>query len=55
MADSLARVKRAAARRSRAEEEWRAAVRAAVEEHSHRAVAAAAGISHTRVQQILRE
>ena len=55
MADSLARVKLATVRRSRAEQEWRTAIREAVAEHPQRAVAAAAGVSHTRVQQILRD
>lgn len=52
----LIRVKRATVKRRAAESEWRAAIRGAVSEgQSHRAVAEAAGVTHTRVQQILRD
>ena len=55
MSDSLARVKRATASRFRAEQEWRTAIRVAIADgHSQRSVATAAGVTHTRVQQILR-
>jgi plasmid stability protein len=51
----LTRVQRATVKRRAAEAEWRAAIRAAVAGgSSHRAVAEAAGVTHTRVQQILR-
>jgi regulator of protease activity HflC (stomatin/prohibitin superfamily) len=53
--DPLTRMRRATARRSAAEKDWRAAITEAVAEgKSQRAVAEAAGVSHTRVQQILR-
>lgn len=52
----LTRVRRATARRSAAEAEWREAVREAVRAgESLRAVAAAAGVSHVRVLQVTRE
>lgn len=53
--DSLIRVRRAAARRSRSEQEWREAIQAAVSEgKSLREVAKAAGVSHVRVLQLTR-
>jgi transposase-like protein len=52
----LTRVRRATARRSRTETEWREAIRQAVADgHTLRAVAEAAGVSHVRVLQITRE
>lgn len=52
-ADRLARVRRATARRARAEEEWRAALKAARQDGmSLRQIATAAGVSHVRVQQL---
>lgn len=48
----LTRVRRAAERRTRSEQEWREAIRAALAHHSLREVADAAGISHVRVLQI---
>ena len=54
--NSLIRVRRATARRSRSEQDWHEAIKAAVSEgKSLRAVAQAAGISHVRVLQITRE
>jgi len=54
-ADPLTRVRRATARRSRSETDWRASIAAAIAAgKSQREVARAAGVSHTRVQQILR-
>ena len=56
MADPLTVVRRATARRSRSEQDWREAVKTAVSEgQSLRAVAGAAGVSHVRVLQITRE
>ncbi len=53
--DPFVRVRRATARRSRAEDEWRDAIRAAVAEgNSLRAVGKAAGVTHWRVLQITR-
>jgi hypothetical protein len=57
--DALARVRRATATRARLidreTERWRETIRQAVAEgHSQRAVGEAAGVTHTRVQQILR-
>lgn len=52
---ALTRVRRATARRSRSEDEWKAAIRAAVDAGlSLRQVAAAAGVSHVRVLQLTR-
>lgn len=54
--DSLIRVRRAAARRRASDTHWREAIRQAIRDgHSQRTVANAAGITHTRVQQILRD
>jgi transposase-like protein len=51
----LTRVRRATARRSRSDTEWREAIRAAREAGlSLRAIAEAAGVSHVRVIQLLR-
>lgn len=51
----LARLRRASARRSRAQDEWRDAIREAREQGaSLRAIANAAGVSHVRVLKILR-
>jgi transposase-like protein len=51
----LTRVRRATARRSRSEQEWRQAIREAQEAgESLRAIAKEAGVSHVRVLQILR-
>jgi hypothetical protein len=57
--DSLTDLRRATARRQavmdQEAERWHAAIRAALADgHSQRTVADAAGITHTRVQQILR-
>lgn len=53
---SLAKVRRAAAAREKAEREWRAAIRQAVMSgETLRAVAREAGVAHTRVLQIVRE
>jgi len=50
----LNRVKRATKRRATADEEWRAAIRAAAEDGaSLRQIAAVAGVSNVRVHQIL--
>jgi hypothetical protein len=55
MPDPLARVKRATRKRAASEQEWRAAVRAAVSDGaSLRAVGEAANVSHVRVLQITR-
>jgi hypothetical protein len=55
MERSLGVVKRATISRAKADETWRKAIREAVAfGNSHRAVAEAAGVTHTRVQQILR-
>lgn len=57
MADrrSLTRLRRLGARRESASEAWRQAVLDAIADgHSQRVVGEAAGVSHTRVQQILR-
>jgi hypothetical protein len=52
----VARVARATKQRAQAERSWRDAIRAARDEGvSLRAIASAAGISHVRVIQILRE
>ncbi len=55
MTDSIACLKRATRRRSSADEGWRLAVKEAAKDNPQRAVAAAAGVTHTRVQQILRD
>jgi transposase-like protein len=53
--DPLTRVRRATARRSRSEAEWREAIRTAVASgRTVRAVGEAAGVSHVRVLQIVR-
>jgi hypothetical protein len=52
----LAKVKQAAERRATGEREWRNAIRSArADGISLRAIAGAAGVSHVRVMQILRE
>jgi transposase-like protein len=52
----LTRVRRATARRSRSDTEWRAAICAARDAGlSYRVIAEAAGVSHVRVIQLLRE
>jgi transposase-like protein len=52
----LNRVRRATARRTAAEQEWREAVKDAVKAgESLRTVAGAAGVSHVRVLQVTRE
>lgn len=50
----LAEVAEATELRKRSEEEWREALRSAVERHSLREVARFAGVSHTRVAQIVK-
>jgi hypothetical protein len=55
MPDSLARVRRATKRRAAAEQEWRDAIRAAAENNTLRAVGEAAGVTHVRVLQLVRE
>jgi transposase-like protein len=55
MPDSLKNVKRATARRAESETAWRAAIRQAhAEGSSLRQIAAAAGVSHVRILQIVR-
>lgn len=56
MADPLIRVRRAASRRTQASEDWKAAIREAVAAGvSLRTVGKAAGVSHVRVLQIVKE
>jgi transposase-like protein len=56
MADPLSAVKRATARRSEANASWREAIREAhAEGSSLRQIAAAAGVSHVRILQIVRQ
>ena len=56
MADPLAAVKRATARRSEANASWREAIRQAhAEGSSLRQIAAAADVSHVRILQIVRQ
>jgi transposase-like protein len=56
MADPLTTVKRATARRSEANASWRAAIRQAHGEGaSLRKIAAAAGVSHVRILQIVKQ
>ena len=55
MPDSLARVRRATKKRATAEQEWRDAIRSAVEANSLRTIGKAAGVSHVRVLQIVRD
>jgi hypothetical protein len=56
MADPLAAVKRARTRRAESEEAWRAAIRQArTEGASLRQIAVAAGVSHVRILQILKQ
>jgi hypothetical protein len=56
MANPLTSVKRATARRSEANASWRAAIREAHSEGaSLRQIAAAAGVSHVRILQIVRQ
>jgi hypothetical protein len=56
MADPLTAVKRATARRSEANASWRAAIRHAhAEGSSLRQIAVAAGVSHVRILQIVRQ
>ena len=55
MADSLKTVQQATARRAESNESWRAAIRQAhAEGASLRQIAAAAGVSHVRILQIVR-
>jgi hypothetical protein len=55
MPDPLTAVKRATARRSEANASWRAAIRQAhAEGSSLRQIAAAAGVTHVRILQIVR-
>ena len=55
MADPLKTVQRATARRAESESAWRAAIRQAhTEGSSLRQIAAAAGVSHVRILQIVR-
>ena len=55
MPDPLTAVKRATARRSEANASWRAAIlEAHAEGASLRRIAAAAGVSHVRILQIVR-
>jgi plasmid stability protein len=51
--DPLVRVKRAATSKRRAEQEYRAALAAAVSEHGYAATAKAAGVSRQSVRQQL--
>jgi hypothetical protein len=56
MPDPLKAVKRATARRSEANVSWRAAIREAhAEGLSLRQIAAAAGVSHVRILQIVKQ
>jgi hypothetical protein len=56
MADPLTMVQRATARRAESEASWRAAIRQArAEGASLRQIAAAAGVSHVRILQIVRQ
>jgi transposase-like protein len=56
MPDPLTTVKRATARRSEANASWREAIREAhAEGSSLRKIAAAAGVSHVRILQIVRQ
>jgi transposase-like protein len=56
MADPLITVKRATARRAESEASWRAAIRQAhAEGSSLRQIAAAAGVSHVRILQIVKQ
>jgi hypothetical protein len=56
MANSLTSVRRATARRSEANASWRAAIRQAhADGASLRQIAAAAGVSHVRILQIVRQ
>jgi transposase-like protein len=56
MADPLTTVKRATARRAESEAAWRAAIRQArAEGASLRQIAAAAGVSHVRILQIVKQ
>jgi hypothetical protein len=56
MSDPLTSVKRATTRRSEANAAWRAAIREAhAEGSSLRQIAAAAGVSHVRILQIVRQ
>jgi len=55
MADPLKTVQRATARRTESEAAWRDAIRQAhVEGSSLRQIAAAAGVSHVRILQIVK-
>jgi transposase-like protein len=55
MADPLTTVKRATARRAESEASWRAVIRQAhAEGASLRQIAAAAGVSHVRILQIVK-
>lgn len=52
---TITTLKRATKRRASSEEAWRSAIRdARAEGQTFRAIADAAGVSHVRVQQILR-
>jgi hypothetical protein len=56
LADPLINVRRATARRTEANDSWRAAIREAhAEGASLRQIAAAAGVSHVRILQITRQ
>jgi transposase-like protein len=56
MANPLTKVQRATARRSEANASWRTAIRQAHSEGaSLRQIAAAAGVSHVRILQIVRQ
>ena len=56
MADPLTAVKRATARRSEANASWRAAIREAhAEGASLRRIAAASGVTHVRILQIVKQ
>jgi hypothetical protein len=56
MPDPLTAVKRATARRCEANASWRAAIRQAhAEGASLRQIAAAAGVSHVRILQIVKQ
>lgn len=52
---ALARVQRAARKLERSRAELHQAIAAAAGEHSHRAIGEAAGLSHGRITQIIKE
>jgi hypothetical protein len=54
MSELLTRVKRAAGRKRRAQDEYRAAVLAARAEHTFQDIADAAGVRYQNIQKIVR-